>query len=243
MELPLVGPPDSLLWRVHSQPQRLPSPPRDDEAPPNRFDDPHGVFVMRYTGATLRACLLECLARWRTDSETENRRGAVVGVEAEHLDDRTRAIGEWLTHQWVGRITVPPASRFVDVNDARAQHALGQHPDVRHALGRVKEVGAHVAPELDEATIRLSGPLGRAVTQAVARAIYDEHPRPDGVTYASRLDDQERLWAIYGFVDVTFDSEDPLSPHDHEHATTVAAIAGLWDLPLPAEWLPTPGVG
>lgn len=216
MELPLVSPPSEPLWRVHPDPQRLPSPPRSDEAPPNRFDDPHGVFVMRYTGGTLRACLLECLARWRAHAETENRRSAVIGVEEEHADDRARAIAEWLREQRVGCLVVPQARRFVDVNDPRVQHALGQHPDVRHALGLVKEAGGHVAPELDEATIRLSGSLGRGVTQAVARAIYDGHPRPDGLTYRSRLDDAERLWAIYGFVEVTFESDRLLSPDDEE---------------------------
>lgn len=50
MELPLANAPDAGLWRVHPDPQRLPLPPRDDEVPPNRFDDPHGVFAMRYTG-------------------------------------------------------------------------------------------------------------------------------------------------------------------------------------------------
>lgn len=236
MELPLANAPDAGLWRVHPDPQRLPLPPRDDEVPPNRFDDPHGVFAMRYTGGTLRACLLECMARWRTDPDTEERRSAVTGVEEDHHDDRAEAIGAWLTEQRVGHLTVPTSSGFVDLNDVRAQHLLGQHPDVRHALSLVKEAGAHVAPELDEATIRLSGPLGRGVTQAVSRAIYDHHPRPDGVTYRSRLDDDERLWALYGFVSVTFDSEKPLSPDDESHAEEVVSVAALWDLPLPAHW-------
>lgn len=112
-------------------------------------------------------------------------------------------------------------------------HALGQHPDVRHALGLVKEAGAHVAPELDEATIRLSGTLGRGVTQAVPRAIYDEHPRPDGVAYRCRLDDQERRWAVFGFVDVTFVDDRVLSPSDGRHVAALSSVVDLWGLPLP----------
>lgn len=107
---------------------------------------------------------------------------------------------------------------------------------MRQALSLVKEAGAHVAPELDEATIRLSGALGHGVTQAVSRAIYDHHPRPDGITYRSRLDDDERLWALYDFVNVTFDGERALSPDDENHAQGVVSLATLWGLPLPAAW-------
>lgn len=237
MELPLVHAPAS-LWRVHPQPPRLPAPPREDERPPNRFDDPHRAFVVRYTAATLRGCLLECSSRWRHHQATDERRRAVTGVHEDHQDSRAEAIGAWLAQQRVGQLSTPRSSRFVDVNDPRAQQALAGHPDVRQALELVKEAQAHVAPELDEATIRLSGPLGRGVTQAVARAIYDEHPRPDGVAYRSRLDDSERLWAIYGFVEVTFHSDEQLSREDPDHVAAVSAATALWGLPLPPEWTP-----
>jgi hypothetical protein len=53
---------------------------------------------------------------------------------------------------------------------------------------------------LDTALIRLGGDVGRPITQAVSRALYELHPEVDGIAYWSRIGPSERCWAIYGHV-------------------------------------------
>ncbi len=50
--------------RVHPAPEALPQL-RHEGTGRNRFDDPHGSFLMRYTAENLRGCLVETMARFR----------------------------------------------------------------------------------------------------------------------------------------------------------------------------------
>ena len=69
----------------------------------------------------------------------------------------------------------------------------------------------------DAALIRLGGDVGRPITQAVSRALYELHPEVDGIAYWSGIDPSERCWAIYGHVPVDvsitdLSAENPLAP-------------------------------
>lgn len=122
------------------------------------------------------------------------------------------------------------------MNDAKLLVELDAHPAVQSILG-ASGLGTPDDPaRLDEATIRLAGPVGRRITQAVSRALYEREPRPAGLAYRSRLDDAERCWALYGETLVRFGPAAWLSVEDPSHIDAVRAVANLYELPLPAVW-------
>lgn len=113
---------------------------------------------------------------------------------------------------------------------------LDTHAGVRAVL-RASDLGTPNDPaRLDEGTIRFTGSVGRRITQAVSRALYEREPRPAGLTYRSRLDDAERCWALYGETPVRFDPAVALSAEDASHLKAVRAAAALYDLPMPDPW-------
>lgn len=229
-------PPAGVL-RVAPDPARLPSEPRGGEPGPNRFDDPEGRFVVRYLADSLRGCLIELLARFRRNDTAEARIAAVVGATDDSGHPGAEALADWLPRQRVAVChLLEPAGVLLDVNDAKLLVELDGEPGVRAVL-RASGLGTpddHV--RLDEGTIRLSGRVGRRITQAVSRALYEREPRPAGLAYRSRLDDAERCWALYGETPVRFEPSVPLLPEDASHLEAVRAVAALYDLPLPASW-------
>lgn len=232
--------PEAGAVRVAANPRALPSLRRAGPPGPNRFDDPEGVFVVRYLADTLRGCLIELLARFRYDPEAEQRIASVEGV-VEQDDDGSHpgpnALGDWLTIQQVARChLLDPDARLISVNDAALLARLDRHPSVRAALDASSLATPERPAELDGATIRLPGAIGRNITQAVSRAIYEQDPRPSGLVYRSRLDDDERCWGIYGETAVRFESARLLSPETDGEA--VRSAARLYELALPQPWAP-----
>lgn len=174
----------------------------------NRFDDPLGQYAVRYVAKQLTGCLVETMARFRHHEGAEARLRAIA-----HVDDDTRQAGEtdypdptlgllaWLDAQQVGRITHDDRAgthggRWLpDVTNAELLVALDKHPLVRATLEE-SPLGTPLSPvRLDEAVIRLGGPLGRPITQAVSRAVREWLPDARGLAYDSCIDDRERCWA------------------------------------------------
>lgn len=232
LRFPPVG-----VLRVGPEPARLPSEPRGGEPGPNRFDDPEGMFVVRYLAESLRGCLIELLARFRRNDTAEARIAAVVGAKDDRGRPGAEALAAWLPRQRVAVChLVEPAGLLLDVNDATLLVELDADPGVRVVL-RASGLGTADDPaRLDEGTIRLRGLVGRRITQAVSRALYEREPRPAGLAYRSRLDDAERCWALYGETPVRFEPPVALTPEDASHLEAVRAVAALYDLPLPAAW-------
>lgn len=229
--------PSGGVLRVGPDPARLPSEPRGGEPGPNRFDDPEGRFVIRYLADSLRGCLIELLARFRPNDRAEARIAAVVGATDDPGHPGDDALTDWLAHQRVAVChLVEPAGPLLDVNDAHLLVELDAHPRVRAVL-RNSGLGTGAEPvRLDGGTIRLAGPIGRRITQAVSRAVYEREPRPAGLTYRSRLDDNERCWALYGETAVRFESPVSLSPDVAIHREAVQAAATLYGVGLPVAW-------
>lgn len=224
--------------RVAADPAALPG----HRKPVNRFDDPQCQFLVRYLADTLRGSLVELLARFRFDTEAEDRIAKVTGVDT--FEDGTHpdaaAIGDWLDRQRVGTctLTAPERAVLLFVNDARLLAELNRHPRVRSALD-----AADLAPgpepdkaELDGATIRLPGWRGRAITQAVSRALYERDPKPAALAYRSRLDDEETCWAVYDHTPLVFTAAVRLDPAVPDHRHAVQAAAELYALRLPTPW-------
>ncbi len=142
---------------------------------------------------------------WTDDDED------LAGAE---LQEMKVGLADWLASQKIGVFVVrSPEPHFVDLDDPSTLDNLDKHPHVRDALD-ASGLGTALDPaHLDAGIIRLGGPLGRPVTQAVSRAVYEWMRGVDGVGYWSRLDSSERCWGIYDHVPVEV-AVTVLDPHD-----------------------------
>lgn len=203
-------------WRVHQNPEALPNLPSDGEAPPNRFDDPQKKYRVRYLAISKRGSFLEVLARFRTDGATQARLGAVKDVDEKSEPKITpgavpRAFLRALKEA-TGQVA-DPNHTFVDAVAAETRTALNKHASVRRAL-KASGLGKPESPaELDEATMRLGGPRGRPITQAVSRVVFDETDAV-GICYVSRLDPAEPCWAVFDWVKIKFSKANPINTQD-----------------------------
>jgi hypothetical protein len=237
--------PETGVVRVHYDPGALPA--YGDGVGSNRFDDPRpntaDRYVVRYAATTLRGCLLELLDWLRPNPDAAEREAAVVD-DADVSDDGPTAqpwqpIADFLHGRHVGIIT-GPALRLVSIDDPVLQAELDREPAVRALLdspqGRAALAPAGGRAHLDEAAVRLSTGLGRALTQACSLALRDRATVPDGIHYRSRHDDSEDCWAIYDHADVHVGKVTPLDPGDGDQRKALHDVAALWDLPLPPNW-------
>lgn len=192
---------------------------------------------MRYMASTLRGCLVETLARFRPSPVAEAVLADVEGVEPDDIDhDREQGLQDWLVQQKVGRCSLElPAPLLLDIDAADVLVEFDKHPSVRTALD-TSNLGTPLAPaRLDAGIIRLTGPVGRPITQAVSRAIREWRPDVHGLAYWSRLDSTERCWAVYDHVPVTV-SVTPLDPSVKGHRAAVREVAALLEILLPVQW-------
>lgn len=224
------------VLRVHPDPTYLLTPPLD---PPglHRFDDPQGRFVVRYGGESLRGCLLETMVQFRRH-DIEADLAAITGLTPGDRDPTIAdGVAEWLGAQQIARFRLDTDS-LIDVNDASVLARMDKHPLVRHAIAN-SGIETPLAPQhLDEALIRLGGPVGRKITQAVSRAVWEWEPECAGLTYASHHDDTERCYAIYDRAR-SLDVLDlrPLDPTDAETRRAIASAARLFEIALPESWV------
>jgi hypothetical protein len=226
--------------RLHPEPAALPRL-RHEGPGRNRFDDPLASFVVRYAADTLHGCLVETLARFRPHPDTEALLRDIEGVDDSDPGEPIYAepplgLADWLTPQQFGRLQITsPAPHLVDIEEPALLDRLDKHPQVRAALD-ASGLGTPLDPaRLDAAIIRLGGPVGRPITQAASRAVYEWVPGVDGIGYWSRLDADERCWAIYDHVPVNV-TVTPLDPANHEHRDTVRAVARRFEISLPPQW-------
>src|SRR5581483_11502645 len=229
--------PDTGAVRLHPAPDALPQL-RHEGKGRNRFDDPQGIFLMRYTAETLRGCLVETMARFRPNPAAEALLAAVdfVDVEDDFEWSTVNAVEDWLGAQRVGQISLAtPQPLLVDIEAADLLVDLDLHALVRDAIDNSPLRDGNASVHLDAALIRLGGDVGRPITQAVSRAVHEVHPEVDGIAYWSRIDPDERCWAIYGHVPVDVSISD-LSPEDPLHCSAVQEACHLLKIPLPQSW-------
>jgi hypothetical protein len=128
--------PDSGAVRVHPAPEALPQL-RHEGAGRNRFDDPRGGFLMRYTAENLRGCLVETMARFRPNPAADALLAAVEFVDADDdpVSPMVQAVEDWLAEQRVGQVTlVTPQPLLVDIEAADLLVDLDMHPLIREAI-------------------------------------------------------------------------------------------------------------
>ena len=231
------GLPAGGAWRVHPAPAVLPR--LSHEGPGrNRYDDPWGHYTVRYVAENLTGALLETMARFRPAPEAEALLAGVIGVENGDVDhpDPADGVSDWLAAQHIGRVTVAEPTTLVDVHDPQLLLELDKHPLVRTAL-EASDLGTPLSPaRLDEAVVRLGGPVGRPVTQALSRAVRERYPHIGGVAYRSRLDDDEWCWALWDDtpVEITISA---LTASRRHHRRAITQVARALEIPLPAIWL------
>lgn len=224
------------VMRVHADPLYLPRPPL---VPPgeNRFDDPTGHFVVRYTGATLYACLLETMG-WARREDIEAELSTVAGIDPTDRDpSMSEGIEDWLASRKVARFTVIGDRSILEVNDAGLLTQLDKHPLVRRAIEE-SGLGTPLEPQrLDEALIRLGGPTGRRITKAVSRAVYEWHPDAALLGYRSKHDDEAKCYAVYPSA-LPWDATEvrQLDPARAEDRDAVQRVAELFEIDLPEHW-------
>ena len=181
------------------------------------------------------------MARFRPHPETELILAAIAGVSESDVHepayaDPSLGVADWLAQHHVGRLEITSATPLlVDVEHAAMLDALDAHPDVRMALDHSGLDAPGGPARLDAGIIRLSWPVGRPISQAVSRAIYEWISGVDGIGYWSRLDSAERCWAIYDHAPVRVEVV-PLDPHDASHKRPVASVANRYGIPLPEDW-------
>jgi hypothetical protein len=205
---------------------------------PNRYDDPNGLYTVRYLAENLTGALLETMARFRPSPDAEALLASITGVEPDDLEhpDPAAGVADWLTHQHLGRITLAQPAPLVDIHDPTLLRDLDKHPLVRAAL-QASGLGTPLNPaRLDEAVVRLGGPVGRPITQALSRALREWHPDLAGLAYRSRIDDQEWCWALWNTTPVDITVE-PLTPTHRHHRRAVQQAASALEITLPPHWL------
>lgn len=242
--------------RVHANPDRVhrPTPSKTGVRPqpgPNRFDDPHHHYPVRYLAEHLHVCLLEVMARLRAHPGAEEVLAQMGnGAEEEELvglpdPDQVSGVGKFLETSPVSTIvlapTVPPES-LVNIFDGDLLAALAGVHSVRKLLGRpeiVKCYGdANGVVDVDGSLVRNpSTVVGRPVTQEISRLLLDLTPVM-GLRYISRHDDGEDAycWALHGDLPVRISSPVQLTPHNESHRAAVQFVAARYQLPLPDDW-------
>lgn len=243
-------------FRVHPRPdevyQPTPSPDGSRQPPgPNRFDDPHHHYSVRYLAELLYVCLLEVLARLRDHHEADRVLEQMTpglddpALEDLHDPEQVRAVENFLATNKVANFGPPaPAvlDKLVDVFDGALLDALDDHHWIRDELARTEVVAAYGDPgqqvHLDGSLIRNAAKkVGRPVTQRVSRLLLDI-VGVRGLRYYSRHEegDAARCWAILGQVHLPVRSLEALDPTNELHSTAVQLVADRYRLPLPPAW-------
>lgn len=126
---------------------------------------------------------------------------------------------------------------IVDAQDGDLLRELNKHPLVAEQLASSALSQAAYVQRLEPGVMGLGGPVGRPITNAASRALYEWAPKVAGWRYPSRLDPDETCWALYGDRVRIRDSEAmPLSPDDPAHRTAVRSAAAYLEVDLPPNW-------
>ena len=226
--------------RIHPHPEALPRLRREGPGR-NRFDDPEANFAVRYAADSVLGAATETMARFRPHPPTESVLQEVEGVEnyeePEFVHDPSLGVADWLSQQSVGALKLSaPSPVVLDIEDALLLDILDSDPIVRAALEQ-SGLGTDSDPvRLDAAIIRLGGPVGRPITQAVSLALHRSTPGLDAIAYWSRLDSTQRCWAIYDHVPVEV-VVTPLNPANDSHHSAIGSVAIRFGIDVPSEWL------
>jgi hypothetical protein len=157
---------------------------RFDDVAGRRDDSPGRGFRTLYFATTVTGAFGEMLSRFRPDL-------AVLAALGRSASATSVVHADWAIVRRVGVTVLDPHASFVDIGDARTLMVL------RRVLAPAAR--ALSLPDVDLSAV--TGPA-RALTQAAARHIYEEHdsaglPCYAGIRYTSRLDRAWECWAVF----------------------------------------------
>lgn len=253
----LVSFPASGAYRVHPEPATVYQPTQlvGKQAPgPNRFDDPEHCFSVRYLADHLRVCLLEVMARFRTNLTAEDLINSVnvpSDMQVLYPSDPKQVDGVrfFLLKNRAARFVAPaskPAPRLVDVFNIKLLAALDQHHRIRPLLVGPNVVAAQGdsagVVHLDGSLIRnANANVGRPVTQEISRLLL-EILNVQGLRYESRhsSNGEAVCWALRGDLVLETAEDVYLNPLVKLHRDAVQDVAHLYNITLPDEWVDYP---
>ena len=196
-----------------------------------RWDDPDGEFRTMYAGASLQGCLAEVLACFRPSSETASEVDAIIEDPVDAAMYPTAPAGvlgyAWLENRIAADATLDGS--FCDIGSMVTIAGL------RHRfLPMAIRLGF---ADFDASTLK--DQKAREITQAIAKALWGDGEY-DGIRFASRLGDDNSLWAIYeragedGLIsprvsDIKFH---PLTPDDPALVEVLELFNIRWEDPL-----------
>lgn len=170
---------------------------------PGRWDDWNGNFRTVYAGSSLKACLLELLASFRTDARLAAELDDIVEDGEDGVLYPTVPTGVVPRDWFDGRVatTADLAGNYCAVTDSKTISAL--YP---HFIALALSLGLH---DFDASALKDAKP--RQLTQSIASWLY-ETTDVDGVTFRSRHGDDLQLWAVFER------PEDPIVSPNLSHA-------------------------
>ena len=211
------------------------------DLPRHRFDDPDGIYGVRYFGSTLRGALVEVFDQFRTHPTTEHELTDVSEVEGGDVlsDERSGRVPEkWLASQFIAVGKVRDPVEFIDVMEEELLSKLNLRPRIRQILDSdITAFGA--PPTLNFGSVQSSGVSARKLTQAVSREIHEDPDLLAGIRFSSRFCNDETCWAAFeGRADIIFDPStvSRLDPLNAEHVQAVRSAAEVLRLDLPPNW-------
>ena len=114
---------------------------------------------------------------------------------------------------------------------------LNKHPLVIQVLAGSPLSGPTYQQHLEPGVMGLAGPVGRTITNAASRALYEWVPAATGWCYCSRLDSEEECWAFYADrVSVRYDPPQRLNSADSLQRAAARSAAAYLEVPLPEGW-------
>nr|WP_176705016.1 RES family NAD+ phosphorylase [Arthrobacter sp.]AXV46722.1 RES domain protein [Arthrobacter sp.] len=193
MPLEIHNAPHHTVWRVGYEPEPLSWSGWEhahDGRFPGRWDDPDGRFRTLYLGATLKGCLLEVLAHARKDMYLTKDLEDIEEEPEDAQDHPTINPGEmdrdWLRTRCAAEATLSGHYCAVTAGETIAElhgRFIGPALDAGH-------------DDFDASLLKNASPEGRKITRAVSAYLYLRDDI-DGVEFASRHGDEERMWCVY----------------------------------------------
>jgi len=230
-------PPDGAV-RVSADPVSLPALTGG-----NRYDDPDGLYRVRYLGGTLECCLKEIFDRGGRASRTFEATAATYAPGAsaaggpetdpdeddDSLDDYPMPPGAdpslsdvqgWLSNLKVARLSLRRAEPIPVVDDDSVLDDVVAHPRVRQVMEAFQHALGHLSPRQ---IVRSTHEAAYRVTQAVSAVVHHDDEAFGGLAYASCVDAVEECWGIYDRTPVATDRPVPLLHPAHAPAIAAAA--------------------
>lgn len=241
-----------VAYRISTQDPKLlmpPSkwaPPPPDSFGPGRFDDPQGIYAVRYAATWLEGALAEVMWAFRPPNSTAVAQFDNVDMFGES-DERistdkadlhhSRSLAGWLAEKRLATFqATDPGARLLDINHPAVHRSLERNSQIGQEIRSFANaiftsdgngnpvVGSVPVNRLDQALVQLATGDGRRLTRAISRAVRQLWPNSLGIAYRSRVahvpdhewTESRRCWALWDATSVDWLGEPVPLSHETE---------------------------